>query len=112
MRRCEQTTTSMSSVATPIALRPFTTCSPCGITGVMTRTSLPQRASGFSATDGWQPVSNSTLPWAWRSSTHDTGASKVSLRSAVGSYIELRKRTRPPDKKCIVMLMFWTRPLL
>jgi hypothetical protein len=38
------------------------TFSPGGMIGVMIFAMPPQRATGSSATEGWQPVSNSTLP--------------------------------------------------
>jgi hypothetical protein len=43
-----------------------------------------KRASGFSATLGRQPVSNSTVPCAYRIRTHVTGRSIISLRSVSG----------------------------
>ena len=49
------------------------------------RHARPSAPPDRSATDGWQPVSNSTLPCGWRSRTHDTGNSIVSLRSASGT---------------------------
>jgi uncharacterized protein (DUF58 family) len=52
--------------------------------GVMNFAMPPQRASAFSATAGWQPVSNSTFACACRSKMLETGSSIIALRSASG----------------------------
>ena len=47
---------------------------PAASIGVINLAELAERRSGSSATAGWQPVSNSTLPWLCRNSALDTGS--------------------------------------